>query len=119
MKITDLAVLLMKREYAKKGIVLPNQFWNLPKYKKRYSMHMMMAAKFFRTYDSEAIWNVINREAWCFSLNAKCLPDKIEEEQERLKLQKLSSICENKEVTNENLAPTRYTNSNTKNLMDE
>ena len=120
MKTSELVIILMKREYDRKKIVLPDSFWNLPQYKHKFARHMMTAAKFFRAYDKEAIWNVIEREKWCFSLNAKCLPDMIEKEQERIKLERLRASMDKKEPETkiENINVTRFSKKNN-NLLDD
>lgn len=79
-----LVQLILTRKYNKQGITLPDKFWNLPKYKEEYRLQSMFAAKLFRAYSSEAIFNVIRRESWCWSLKAKKIPDMIEVEQARL-----------------------------------
>lgn len=118
MKIANLAELMIRREFLKKNIVLPDKFWNLPKYKTKFAQQMRIASKFFRTYDSEAIWNVIQRETWCFSLAAKKLPDLILEEQEKLKLQKLAAQKSNEQISHSGCEATRYTKQS-KNLLDD
>jgi len=75
---------IIKRKYEKQGITLPEAFWRLPKYKKEYQQQTIIAAKLFRAYSEEAIWNTIRKESWCWSLYAKKLPDLIEVEQARL-----------------------------------
>jgi hypothetical protein len=85
MSITRLAETMVRREYSKKNINLPNKFWNLPEYKPSYQLQMRHAAKLYRTYSEKAIWAVINREAWIFSLGLKKLSNMIEIEESKIK----------------------------------
>ena len=80
---------VMRRKYEKLGVTLPHKYWNLPEYKPEYRQQMIMASKFMKAYDIDAILNVLNKETWCFSLYAKQLPELIELEQSRLKKQKI------------------------------
>lgn len=80
----QLVCIMMKRKYGKQGITLPNKFWNLPKYKKEFITQSVHANKLIKAYSKEAIFNVINRETWCWSLGMKKLHDLIAIEQARL-----------------------------------
>lgn len=77
---------MVRREYAKQNITLPAKFWNIPFYKPSYRRQMQLASKFVRAYGIEAVQAVIDREAWCYSLAAKKLPDMMELEASRIKL---------------------------------
>lgn len=79
-----LAETMVRREYAKKGKNLPDKFWNLPEYKFKYQNQLRFASKLYRAYSEQAIWNVVTREAWMFSLAVKKLNDMIELEQSKL-----------------------------------
>jgi hypothetical protein len=85
MSIVRLAETMVRREYSKKNKNLPDKFWNLPEYKPSYQNQMRHAAKLYRTYSEKAIWAVINREAWIFSLGLKKLSNMIEVEESKIK----------------------------------
>ena len=89
MSITQIAETMLRREYNKKMITLPVKFWNLVEYKPKYQLQMRLAAKFIRAYGEEAVQTVIDREAWCYSLAAKALPDMMEAQAEVLKTEKM------------------------------
>lgn len=80
--------MMVRREYEKKGKFLPRSFWNLPEYKPKYQYQCRLAAKLLRTYDSEVISTVLDKEKWCFSLSAKSLANLFDVEQKRRDLQK-------------------------------
>ena len=111
-----LAETMVRREYAKKGKNLPDKFWNLPEYKFKYQNQLRFASKLYRTYSEEAIWNVITKEVWCFSLAAKTITPKIELEESKLKT--LANRSKPKEVIiDQSLPAFRITKE--KNLLDE
>ena len=83
-----IAELLVRREFERQGKFLPDKFWNLPAYKTKYAIQCRLAAKFIRTYGTEIIMSVLEREKWCFSLAAKRLPQMFELEQHKRKIQK-------------------------------
>lgn len=85
MSITRLAETMVRREYSRQNKNLPDKFWNLPEYKASYQLQMRHAAKLYRTYSESAIWAVINREAWIFSLGLKKLSTMIEVEENKIK----------------------------------
>lgn len=89
MSITQIAEKMLRREYNKKGVTLPVKFWNLVEYKTKYQFQMRLAAKLIRTYGEEAVQAVIDREAWCYSLAAKRLPDMMEIEANALRGEKI------------------------------
>lgn len=82
-----IASLLIRREYERKGKFLPDKFWNLPEYKRKYSIQCQLAAKFIRTYGADVVLSVLEKEKWCFSLAAKTLPRLFELEVHRRKIQ--------------------------------
>lgn len=85
-----LVTCIMKRKYEKQGVTLPVKYWNLPQYKEEYQHQMRAAAKIIRAYDMEAVWNVINKEKWCWSLHAKQLHTLFEKEQANLSKQRIA-----------------------------
>lgn len=89
MSITSIAQEMLKREYGRKHITLPTRFWNLPEYKGKFQFQMRLAAKLVRAYGLEAVQAVIDREAWCYSLAAKKLPDMMELEASNLSKSKM------------------------------
>jgi hypothetical protein len=91
---------MVRREYSKKNKNLPEKFWNLPEYKPSYQLQMRHAAKLYRTYSEEAIWAVINREAWIFSLGLKKLSNMIETEESKIKTSQARPERVEKEVDN-------------------
>lgn len=88
MSLERIAELLVRREYEKQGKFLPEKFWNLPEYKYKYATQCRLAAKFIRTYGSDIVMKVLEKEKWCFSLAAKRLPQLFELEQHKSKIQK-------------------------------
>ena len=94
---------IITRKYNKQGVTLPPKFWRLPKYKSEYQLQSMQAAKLLRAYEPEAIWNVLRKEAWCWSLMAKKLPNMIEQEQARLSVE--NKILEQKQLNTPKVAP--------------
>jgi hypothetical protein len=84
--VTRIAEILVRREYARMGKNLPDKFWLLPEYKKKYKMQCMLAAKFLRTFSQDIILAVLEQEKWCYSLAAKCLTEKFEIEKNKRKL---------------------------------
>lgn len=85
-----LVTCILKRKYDKQGITLPVKYWNLPQYKEEYQHQMRAAAKIIRAYDIEAVWNVINKEKWCWSLHAKQLYALFEKEQADLNKKRIA-----------------------------
>lgn len=85
-----LVTCILKRKYDKQGITLPVKYWNLPQYKEEYQHQMRAAAKIIRAYDIEAVWNVINKEKWCWSLHAKQLHILFEKEQADLNKKRIA-----------------------------
>jgi len=94
MSITKLAETMVRREYSRKQKNLPDKFWNLPEYKPSYQNQMRFAAKLYRTYSEKAIWNVINRESWVYSLAVKKLANLIEIEENKIKINDNKPIVE-------------------------
>lgn len=88
MSMERIAELLVRREFEKQGKFLPDKFWNLPAYKRKYAIQCQLAAKFIRTYGPEVIMSVLEKEKWCFSLAAKRLPHLFELEQHKRSIQK-------------------------------
>lgn len=82
-----IVIMMITRKYNKQGITLPDKFWNLPKYKKDYVFYTTGAARFIRAYGAEAVLNVLNRETWCWSFGPKTLPNLVEAEATKLKLE--------------------------------
>lgn len=111
-----LAETMVRREYAKKGKNLPDKFWNLPEYRATYQNQMRFASKLYRTYSEEAVWAVINREAWIFSLALKKLANMIEIEENRIKTLASRPAIEDIKVNND-LPQFRINKS--KNLLDD
>jgi len=82
-----IAEILVRREYEKQGKKLPDKFWLLPEYKRKYAMQCMMASKFLRSYDQDVILAVLEQEKWCYSLAAKVLAEKFEIEKNKRRIQ--------------------------------
>ena len=111
-----LAETMVRREYAKKGKNLPDKFWNLPEYRPSYQNQMRFASKLYRTYSEEAVWNVVNRETWIFSLALKKLSNMIEVEENRIKTLASRHVIE--EIKIDETLP-QFRINNKKGLLDE
>lgn len=102
-----IAELLVRREYERQGKKLPDKFWLLPEYKRKYATQCMMAAKFLRSYDISVIITVLEQEKWCYSLAAKVLAEKFEIEKNKRKIQsQMKDLAQQNKVeepTQENL----------------
>lgn len=88
---------LIKRKYEKQGITLVEKFWNLPKYKNEYVRQTASVAKFIRAYGAEAVFNVVEREEWCWSLSPKQMPELMELEVGRLRRDKAKNEAKKSE----------------------
>lgn len=80
-----IVIMMITRKYNKKGITLPDKFWNLPSYKKDFVIYSAAASRFIRAYGADAVLNVLNRETWCWSFGPKTLPDLMVAEVTKLK----------------------------------
>lgn len=80
---TKIAEILVRRQFERDGVTLPEKFWNLSKYKPHYQRQLREATKLIRIYNAEIVLAVVEKEKWCFSLAAKNIVDLIEKEQDK------------------------------------
>lgn len=83
---------IMCQRYAKKAlkISLPNNYWNLPKWKKRYTQQIIAANGVLNVYPIEAIRAALKRKdgSWQWSVREKSLQTIIQEEHEKILIRK-------------------------------
>lgn len=78
-----LAEIMVRREAAKKKIVLPLKFWNTDPWKKKYKQQIIAANALLKIYEPAAIFNALKRKecSWQYSLRANGINDACKEEQ--------------------------------------
>lgn len=81
--------LICEKKAQKNKKDLPNEFWNLPEWKKFYKQQILAACGLLKIYDDKAIIRALqNKAAWSiYSLRAPHLDDIIKEEQRLLELE--------------------------------
>tara|TARA_R100000008_G_C3499583_1_gene122960 strand:+ start:79 stop:498 length:420 start_codon:yes stop_codon:yes gene_type:complete len=85
-----LAELMCERQAQKNKKELPNQFWNLPHWSKKFKSQLFAAYGLLKLYDETAIIKAVkSKEARnIYSLRAPILDDIIKEQQHKLELDK-------------------------------
>lgn len=94
--------LMITRQAAKKGMDLPDKFWNMEEWKLEYKKQIVKANTFLKIYDSDIIVATLlkNENKWIHSLYFTKLNELIEETQNIVDREDRSNILEfNEDIT--------------------
>lgn len=101
-----IAEIMVTREIRKKEKCVPFKFWNNEPWKKKFKQQIIAANSMLKLYEPAAILAALARKecSWQYSLRANGIADVIEEEQNKIFLQRKSIEESTKVETNDTLS---------------